>query len=208
MKLIVGLGNPGEKYESTRHNLGVMVVEHFVKDATSEKQTEKGWSEDKFGKSRMFNLEMEIKGTKEKILIIEPQTFMNGSGFSVNYYHDRLNIDPSDIIVIHDDIDLPLGKIRIRMGGASAGHRGVSSIIDHIKTDCFVRIRLGVDRGKLDAKIHREDRNMHRRKVEKFVLSPFTQKDAGEVKKMIKKASQAIFSLLEDGLEKTANRFN
>lgn len=199
MRLVVGLGNPGEKYRFTRHNLGYMVVDKFVRDKTSKEQTEKGWKSDKYGNSLKFDLQLELdQKVEEEIILIKPQTFMNASGEAVSYYLKKLKLMPEDIIVIHDDFDLPLGKIRIRKGGASAGHRGVQSIIDLMKSPEFIRLRLGVGRGK----------EGYKKGVEKFVLSSFPQKEAGEFKNVIKKASRILEELLEEGLEKTSNRYN
>ena len=208
MKLIIGLGNPGEKYQSTRHNLGFMVVEHFVKDATSHFKTEKGWKDDKYSRSKVFKTSLDFKTKKEEVIVVKPQTFMNGSGFSVHKLTTDNQMLIADLIVIHDDIDLPLGKVRIRLGGASAGHRGIQSMIDHLKTDQFIRVRLGIGRGKLDAKKPTQHKNLHRHQVEKFVLSLFTKNEERAVKHMIKKSSEALFSLLSVGLEKTTNRYN
>lgn len=199
MRLVVGLGNPGEKYRFTRHNLGYMVVDKFIRDKTSKEETEKGWKNDKYGNSLKFSLGIELdQGVKEEIILIKPQTFMNASGEAVSYYLRKLKLMPEDIIVINDDVDLPLGKIRIRKGGASAGHRGVQSIIDLLKSPEFIRLRLGVGRGK----------EGYRKGVEKFVLSRFSQTDAGEFKTMIKKASRILEELLEEGLEKVSNKYN
>lgn len=199
MKLIVGLGNPGEKFLYTRHNIGFMVVDKFVKEKLSFLQTLKAWKNDK-------KLAADVCKIGD-VLIIKPQTYMNLSGLSVSRVSSFYKINPEDIWVVHDDIDLPLGKIRIRKGGASAGHHGIESIIKELGTSDFVRIRLGVGKGKLD-KPHTADHNLHQREIEKFVISPFTEHEAGELKKIIKHAVHALEISISEGLEKAMNRFN
>ncbi|MFH1840669.1 MAG: aminoacyl-tRNA hydrolase [Candidatus Shapirobacteria bacterium] len=169
MILIVGLGNPGERYQHTRHNLGFGVVDELIKNYPS------------VGKQFIF---------------LKPQTFVNASGFAVAKAANFYKIAPKDIWVIHDEVDLPPGKIKIRLGGGSAGHRGVSSIIEKLGTERFVRFRLGIGHPK-----ELDDKHLS---VEKYVL----QSDARLTKKLIKKATQAVIFALEKGLEKAMNRFN
>jgi PTH1 family peptidyl-tRNA hydrolase len=199
MKLIVGLGNPGDKFTYTRHNIGFMVVEKYVKDRLPSTVTQNAWKgEEKFaGEICKLN----------DCIVMKPQTFMNRSGASVLLVANYFKIKPTDIWVVHDDIDLPLGKIRIRRGGASAGHHGIDSIIKNLHRDDFVRIRLGIGRGKLD-KPHTADHNLHRHEVEKFVVSPFRDHEAGELKKLIKKGAGALELSLNESIEKAMNRFN
>ncbi len=200
MKLIVGLGNPGDKFKYTRHNIGFMVVERIVKDKLSLLPSLRAWkSEDKFL--------AQICKIEDELLVMKPQTYMNLSGMAVSKVANFYKISPSDIWVVHDDIDLPLGKIRIRMGGASAGHHGIESIMKEIGTSDFLRFRLGIGLGKLD-KPHTADHNLHRRDVEKFVVSLFRQNEAGDVKKLIKNASEALKIALDKGIDKAMNRFN
>lgn len=199
MKLIVGLGNPEEQYQDTRHNIGFMVVDRYVKDSLPFPLSIKAWkSSEKFAAKicRMNNN-----------LFIKPQTFMNLTGLSVTQIAHFYKIEPASIWVIHDDIDLPLGKIRLRQGGASAGHHGVDSIINHLGSADFVRFRLGIGRGKLDL-TRSSDVNLHRREIEKFVLSPFGHNETSTVKRMVKKTSQALEIALKEGLEAAKNRLN
>lgn len=199
MKLIVGLGNPGGKFEYTRHNIGFMVAEKFVKDRLPSVVSQHAWKDEKRFSARISRL--------DDCLVVKPQTYMNYSGAAilsiVNYY----KIPTSEIWVVHDDIDLPLGKIRIRQGGASAGHHGIDSIIKNIKSDDFVRFRLGIGRGKLDVR-KTADQNLHRHDVEKFVVSLFKQNEAGDAKKLIKRGAEALEFTLENGIEKAMNRYN
>jgi len=139
MKIIVGLGNPGKKFEKTRHNLGFMVLDKFSR-------------KNKFPKFKMqkeFLAEIsEKKIGKEKIILAKPQTFMNNSGKSVKILTRTFNLEPKNLFVIHDDLDIPFGKIKISFGRGSAGHRGVQSIIDEIGTRDFVRFRIGIEKSK------------------------------------------------------------
>jgi PTH1 family peptidyl-tRNA hydrolase len=196
MKLIVGLGNPGEKYKDTRHNVGFLVVDKLAHEL--------GSSETKWSLSEKHKAEIAKTGD---LILVKPQTFMNASGASVaalvSYYH----LKPSDVWVIHDDLDLPLGKIRIRVGGASAGHHGVDSIIEALKTDTFTRFRLGIGPGK-EAIEKNSDQHLHRRNVIDFVLSRFTQSEAGELKHIVKHGAEAVRTALMDGMDKAMNRFN
>ncbi len=196
MKLIIGLGNPGKKFANTRHNLGFMVVDDFVKELTplSSKSV---WESVAKPAIQFCKL--------NEIIIMKPQTYMNLSGLAVSYLANFYKVDLRDIWVVHDDIDLPLGKLRIRRGGASAGHNGIESIMKELGGDNFVRFRIGVGRHK---KAEQAERNLHRREVEKYVLSPFSRTEAGALRKMIKKTVEVVKICLKDGLEKGMNRFN
>ena len=196
MKCIVGLGNPGEKYKDTRHNVGFLVVEklaHELGAGDLSWQQEKKWNA--------------LVAKTGDILLVKPLTFMNESGLSVSAICSFHKLKPSDVWVIHDDMDLPIGKIRIRMGGGAAGHHGVESVMNALSTDAFTRFRLGIGRGKDD--IHQStDHNMRRRNVIDFVLSRFTQREAGDLKHLVKHGTQAVRIALTDGLDKAMNRFN
>ena len=201
MKLIVGLGNPEERYEDTRHNIGFRVVDMLAKSLI--KGPEVKYTDSKKYKAHIYT----INHNDEKLLLIKPQTYMNNSGWSVKPLADMYKLDPKEIWVVHDDLDLPLGKLRIRLGGASAGHRGVDSIIELGGTDQFIRFRVGIGRGKKDT-VKSTDHNMPRQEIEKFVLSPFTDSEVGDMRKMIKHTVEAIEAALDKGLEKAMNRFN
>jgi PTH1 family peptidyl-tRNA hydrolase len=212
MKIIIGLGNPGGEYKDTRHNIGFMVVEKLVKDLGKDTV----WEE----KDKFKSVIAKIKDT----LFVKPIIFMNNSGIAVSSIVRFFKLKPEDIWVIHDDIDLPLGKIRIRTGGGSAGHNGVDSIIKELGSDAFVRFRMGIGRGKLfghvsketnleDERIHKEKRvvdqkRMYHRSIVDFVLSKFSQGEAGELKHLIKNGSEAVQTALDSGIEKAMGRFN
>lgn len=196
MKLIVGLGNPGEKYQQTRHNLGFLVVDKFAKEIASPSLP---WE-----KNEKFKSEIAKKG---ELVLAKPQTFMNASGVAVAQVAAFYKITVEDIWVIHDDLDLPLGKIRIRRGGASAGHHGIDSLIRELKSDKFVRFRLGIGFGK-ENKGPNADHKLHHSTVINFVLSKFRQGEAGETKHLIKKGAEAVRIALFEGIDKAMNRFN
>lgn len=203
MKLIIGLGNPGEKYESTRHNLGFMVLENFLKDFESAKDTQ--WeNSDKF-KSDILQIEYKPKvGELVKVILVKPKTYMNNSGMAVALISSFYKITSEDIWIIHDDFDLPLGNMKIRFGGASAGHHGVESIIASLKSDKFWRFRMGTGESHSKGKMAK-----HKiREAEDFVLSGFGKGEAGKIRELIKRGSKAISMALEEGLLASQNRFN
>ena len=202
MKLIVGLGNPGEKYEKTRHNLGFMVVENFLKDFETVKNT--SWENSSKFKSDIAQIEWQPKhGSLEKVILVKPKTYMNNSGMAVRLISDFYKLSPSDIWIIHDDIDLPLGTMKIRFGGATAGHHGVESVMRDLNTDKFWRFRMGVGDGswKLEA-------GGFKKNVDDFVLGNFIGQEKGKLKSLIKRGVEAIEASLEDSLESAMNRFN
>jgi PTH1 family peptidyl-tRNA hydrolase len=201
MKLIVGLGNPGVKHEKTRHNLGFMVVNAFLKDFSSV--SDRMWYEEKKFQSEVAEINWQPKkGEEEKVLLAKPITFMNGSGIAVSSISKFYKIDTKDIWIIHDEVDLPLGGMKIRFGGASAGHKGVESIIEHLGTDRFWRFRIGI--GTQHEKVH--DRKV--KEIDNFVLGEFSEGEKGKAREIIKKGMKAIEDALEEGLEKAMNRFN
>lgn len=196
MNLIVGLGNPGEKYAATRHNIGFLVIDHLLKDISN---VSKVWKLDASLKSYIFK--------HGDLILSKPQQYMNASGVVVRKIVDFYKIPTENIWVIHDDIDLPIGKIRIRSGGGSAGHHGIESIIREVGNDAFIRFRLGVGRGKLEEKKN-SNQNLHRKAVEKYVVSKFTTNEEGDVRKLIKHAADAIEHALNKGLDKAMNKYN
>lgn len=196
MKLIVGLGNPGEQYADTRHNIGFMVVDKLAHELSSQ---DIAWEV----KEKHQALVAKIGD----VVLVKPQTFMNASGSAVQRLVSFYKLTPEDVWVIHDDLDLPVGKVRMRVGGASAGHHGIDSIITALGSDQFLRIRLGIGRGK-EAKVKTANKNFHRRFVIDFVLSRFTQSEAGALRHLVKKGTEAVRVGLFEGVDKAMNRFN
>lgn len=208
MKLIVGLGNPGEKYEKTRHNLGFMVLEQFLKDFEPKIDTK--WIDSKKFKSDIAEIEWNRRSANsgqaimEKVMLVKPKTYMNNSGMAVSLIAKFYKIDSSDIFIVHDELDLPLGSMKIRLGGSSAGHNGVSSIINLLGTDKFWRFRLGIGEEKIIEKMAKHNV----KNAEDYVLSAFTGKEKSKIKHLVKKASSALQEMLENGEQSAMNRFN
>lgn len=210
MKLIVGLGNPGEKYKNTRHNIGFMTLEAILSKFEPAKKT--FWEEKKDLKSNIKFLSANSQEPTAKsppspagrqIILAKPTTFMNNSGFAIARLLSFYKVESNDLIVIHDDSDLPLGKIRVRFGGASGGHRGVQSIIDVLGSDKFLRVRLGIGRPKKISNFKLQISNL-----DKYVLAAFSAKDKSEIKHMIKQAIRAIELILKNGLEVYMSKYN
>jgi len=181
MILIVGLGNPGQKYQKTRHNLGRLIVSRWRKIVRFPN----------FKFQKKFNA-LISKGNfdKNEIILALPETFMNLSGKSIKLLNSKFKIQNSNLWVIHDDIDLPLGKIRISKGRGAAGHRGVESIIRAINSKNFVRFRIGI-----------MPKNGKPKNAEDFVLQKFNKGERKIIKKVIQKTIGAIEMALKVGLE-------
>jgi PTH1 family peptidyl-tRNA hydrolase len=189
MALIVGLGNPGKKFEKTRHNLGFLVVESLK----SKIKSFSNWK-----KSKKFLSEIsEGKINNEKVILAKPQTFMNNSGKAVKPLIENCKLKIENLIVVHDDLDLPLGKIKISLGRGSGGHKGVQSIIEELGTKNFVRLRIGI-----------QPKNGKPERPEKFVLQRFKKEEEKIIKKVIKKTIEVVELLLKEGLEKAMTEFN
>lgn len=185
MKLIVGLGNPGNKYEKTRHNIGFMFTDELVK-------------KNNFNFTLDKKLQTKIASgiiNNEKVYIIQPQTYMNLSGEAVRAVCKYYGIDVNDILVIYDDLDLPVGKVRIRPNGSSGGHRGMQNIIDMLQTKKIHRIRIGIDGCDKD-------------KVIDYVLGRFNKEEEIEISLIISKADLMIESYLKESFENFMNRYN
>jgi len=182
MKAIVGLGNPGSEYKGTRHNVGFEVVDEL---ARRWKVRLKSW------KSRA-NL---VLVRDHDVLLVEPKTFMNLSGQAVSGVMAFYKIQPADVLVVVDEVQLPLGKLRLRRSGSAGGHNGLKSVIEHVGTD-FPRLRIGVDRG---------DRNWD---LADRVLSRFPADEREIVDAAIARAADAAETFVSAGVELAMNRFN
>jgi len=192
MNLIIGLGNPGTKYKKTRHNIGFMVIDELF----SIWQKEYGFEKFKMNKK----LAAEISTGKldnNKIILAKPQTFMNNSGQAVQLLKKYYKIEPKNIWVIHDDIDLPLGKLRIRKNGSAGGHNGIKSIVEHLGTQDFPRFRLGIS----PADDKRGD-------ASNFVLHKFSRKEQVVLQEVIQDTVGAIEMALGQGVERAMNNFS
>lgn len=201
MKLIVGLGNPGEKYQNTRHNIGFMALDALLEKFESADKT--FWEEKKDLKSniKLVSAKSNEPAANSQILLVKPTTFMNNSGFAVSKVLNYYKIDPVEITIIHDDLDLPFGKIRVRMGGAAGGHHGVESIIEQLKTDKFLRVRLGIGS---DARIARRDK----RNTEEYVLGNISSSERGKAKTMTREAVRMVEQILQHGIDTYMAKYN
>ncbi len=193
MKLIVGLGNPGQGYANNRHNVGFMCVNHFAK-------THRIRFDRKRGEARIGT--GEVAGNE--VVVARPQTYMNLSGQAVSRLVRKFNIGPDNLLVIYDDLDLPLGKIRIRQGGSSAGHKGVESIIAELGSRDFIRIRVGIGRPPIPV----GSGEVTETGIVDYVLSDFTAEEKEVVARVIPEGSGAIFSLITEGLAAAMNKYN
>ena len=185
MHLIIGLGNPGIAYKSTRHNIGSEVVLNLAKEHKIKMKEKAHFSIIGRGK---------IKG--EDVVLMLPQTFMNLSGKAVKEIYSREGKDPGDILVVCDDINLELGKIRLRQQGSSGGQKGLESIAHSLGREDFARLRVGIA-----TEVHRGD-------ISGYVLSPFKRKDLRHVAHIIILATDAITCMLEKGMDKAMATFN
>lgn len=195
MKYVVALGNPGEEYKNTRHNVGRIVLEVFVK-----KNDFSDWISDK----KLKALSSQGKIGKEKVYLIEPETFMNKSGISLQSIIASKKKAES-LIVIHDDLDLPIGKFKISFNKSSGGHRGVESIIKVIKTESFTRIRIGISPVTASGKLKKPKGE---KDVGDFILGEFSKNEMEILKKLSKKVAAALEMILMEGREKAMGEFN
>jgi PTH1 family peptidyl-tRNA hydrolase len=192
MKLIVGLGNPGESYARNRHNIGFRCLNHLARQQGI--RFDSRWAKARLGVGQVAGV---------GAVLAKPQTFMNLSGLSVSRLVKKYNVALSDLLVVCDDLDLPLGRIRLRGGGSSGGHKGVSSIISSLGSQDFPRLRVGIGRPAAG-----EDRVETGSGVISFVLGDFTPEEARIVAQVIPRVGQAIVSFVTEGISSAMNRFN
>jgi PTH1 family peptidyl-tRNA hydrolase len=191
MIIIIGLGNPGEKFKNTRHNAGFLVLDEFAKINNFES----------FKLQKKITAEISSAFVKtsadkeEEVLLVKPQTFMNESGKSVQKIISNLKFQISNLIVVHDDIDLPVGEIKIVKNRGSAGHKGVESIIKELDSSDFIRFRIGI---ALQKEI----------KAKKIVLKNFSKEEQKIMKVAVSKTAKALEFCIQNGPEKTMNEYN
>jgi PTH1 family peptidyl-tRNA hydrolase len=182
--LIVGLGNPGEPYRKTRHNLGFMVVEEVAKSIGL----------------RQRDLECNaLVAESPGVVLVWPQTYMNRSGYAVRCIVERHRISTDDALIVYDDVVLPLGVLRMRARGGPGGHRGMESVIHNVRTDGIARLRVGV------GPVEGTDPGME---LSDYVLEEFPETDTEIVERMIERAAAACLSWMREGAEATMTRFN
>jgi PTH1 family peptidyl-tRNA hydrolase len=200
MKIIVGLGNPGKEYQNSRHNTGFMVIDRIAQSSTLKAQNHSL----KFKNNKKINAETaELKYQGEKIILVKPQTFMNESGTAVakliKFNNELIKQLDNNLWVIHDDLDLTLGKIKIVKNRGAAGHHGVESIINHLKTKNFVRFRIGISINNQQSAFSN---------YKDYVLGEFKGQEKELLKNTINRCVEAVFFALEKGPEKAMTRFN
>jgi len=181
--LLVGLGNPGSRYTKTRHNIGFMVLDALTaqiglafRERTDYRASD-GFMEN------------------ERIIFMEPLTFMNRSGVAVKKVADKHAVPPERIIVVHDDLDLPAGKLKIRKKGSSGGHKGIDSLIQNLGSRDFIRVKIGIGRDPLLP-------------TEAFVLSKFRRDEIPLIREAVSQASHAITCIISEGPDRAMNKFN
>jgi peptidyl-tRNA hydrolase, PTH1 family len=184
-KLVVGLGNPGEDYEHTAHNLGFLVLDRLAERNGI-----------KIGRKDCRALVGQGSLAGKRVLLAKPQTFMNLSGESVNGLLVKNEIAPGDVILVYDELDLPWQSLRIRSSGSAAGHRGVDSVIRHVGTKEFPRVRLGVHGGRRE------------KDGAQIVLGKLNRAQRQELDEILDHASQAVESIIAEGVEKSMAKFN
>src|SRR3990170_630077 len=184
--LVVGLGNPGERYRTTRHNIGATVVDAIAARSNA-----------RFKKARFIPLDVaETREGDEAVYLAESHRYMNESGPSYASFAKKRDVGADQLIAVHDDIDLPFGALRVKRGGSTAGHNGLESLVGALRTPEFHRARLGVGRppGRQDPA--------------DFVLEPFSKRERPEVEILVGEAADAVLSLVRDGLDVTQDRYN
>lgn len=189
MKLIIGLGNPGKEHSTNRHNIGFLCLNNFAK-------VHRISLDKKQGKARVGT--GVVAGNE--VVLAKPQTYMNASGQSVSLLMQKYKISPGNLIVVHDDLDLPLGKVRIRQGSRAGGHNGIKSIIASLGTQDFIRIRVGISRPQREGE---EECG-----IVDYVLGDFTAEDKPLIEETIHRVSEAVICLITEGLTAAMNKFN
>ena len=185
MKMILGLGNPGKKYKENRHNVGFMVIDRLAETFSA-----------KFRRSmRMRAVLAQVRIDEQQVVLAKPLTYMNSSGEAARRIVDFYNISSDDIITVYDDIDLALGDLRLRRGGSAAGHRGMSSLIQELKTQDINRIRIGICRPS-------------REPVSDYVLSDFSAGDKPLIDETINTAAKAGIDWVSKGIEAVMSVYN
>lgn len=192
--IILGLGNPEKEYESTRHNVGMIILDMLLKKSGGS-----DWKKDNTRNALISKIEI----GSEKALLIKPQTFMNKSGISVKDLQGSVK-KLEKLVVIQDDLDLPLGSMKIVFNRGSGGHKGIESIVRSVKSEAFVRVRIGICPTTPTGKLKKPDHT----KMLDFIVGEFKKPELEAIKKVGKKVCEAIESIVEEGLQKTMTNFN
>lgn len=188
MKLIIGLGNPGDKYKNTRHNAGFMALDFIRADF--------GFEDFKLAEKHKSQISQGFIGS-QKVMLVKPQTYMNLSGRAVQSLVSFYKLKPQDVIVIFDDVDIESGKLRVRSSGSAGGHNGIKSMIECLGSDEFIRIRIGV-----------KPMNDFKGDLSSYVLGQLTDEEAGLMNQNIQKIPRLLDMLFGEGIEKVMQEFN
>jgi PTH1 family peptidyl-tRNA hydrolase len=183
VRLILGLGNPGERYRDTRHNVGFRVVEELARRRGVRLRTSECAS---------------LVGEVPELVLAQPQTYMNRSGYAARCLLERRGLAPQDLLIVFDDVHLPLGKLRLRPSGSPGGHRGMESVLENLRSAEVPRLRLGVG----------PEEEVAGEELADYVLEPFAKGEREAVETMIARAADACECWLADGAETAMNRFN
>jgi PTH1 family peptidyl-tRNA hydrolase len=192
MKIIVGLGNPGNKYKNNRHNIGFRCIDYMAEKFSIP--VNKRLCQSDTGRGLIAD---------QEVLLVKPRTFVNLSGNAVACLMDKFHADPDELLVIHDDLDLPTGRLRLRMGGRSGGHRGIKSIINCIGSQDFYRIRIGISRPENTTSRLKDEED-----IIDYVLGDFPSNEADLIQPALNGAAEAISCILAEGMTAAMNRFN
>jgi len=184
MKIVVGLGNPGSEYSATRHNVGFMAT-----DVLAGRWKVSGWR-------TKFDALVAEHRAEEPIILVKPQSYMNNSGYAVKSILSWYKLAVDDLIVVYDDLDLPLGRLRLRSQGGPGGHRGIESLLVHLGQDAFHRVRIGIGRPPE----YMEAAN--------YVLGRFTAEEIPLIEPAIKRAADAVEAIIQHGAAKAGSQFN
>ena len=193
MNLIVGLGNPGNKYKNTRHNIGFLIIDKLAE----------------FFKINSFRSEDDylLADTEYKshtVALLKPQTFMNLSGVAVKEFYERYEVEAEDMLIVYDDLNLDFGTLRMRPSGSDGGQKGIQSVIYHMETEFIPRLRIGIRNDEELEKFKYDDKY----DLAEFVLSGFTPGELEQIGKITDASVNAVLSLIENGLRDTMNNFN
>lgn len=188
--LLVGLGNPGDEYIKTRHNIGFMMLDDFAERHRSQ-----------VNKSKMQGTYCTLRCCGAQLLLLQPQTYMNRSGECVRRFVDYYKVKPGNILVLHDDIDMPYGRIKAVAGGGAGGHNGIKSIISHLGTNAFARLKIGVGRPSTET-------GNEKQPVNKYVLSRFSEDELAGLDSQADIVSRAVEVFVEQGISACMNTIN
>jgi PTH1 family peptidyl-tRNA hydrolase len=197
MFLITGLGNPGEKYKNSRHNVGFILLDSLFSS----------FEKDKYADSFVLKSFVEDK----EVIFVKPETFMNDSGRAVSYMAEKYEVSPENILVIHDDIDLPLGEVRVSFDRGDGGHNGIKSIASHLGSKAFTRVRIGIAPKDEEGRAIKPKGGFFTpasKAVSNFVLKDFSSGDLEKIKSLSEKVEKIIKTFVKEGRERAMNEFN